>query len=80
MEPLVDWAKRSVRNTAAVHANAKIGWPNLDDEGAIARSHADAAEIDGVVYLNGETELQPGDLLNAKVFQSDEYDLWAEPV
>ena len=35
MEPLVDWAKRSVRNTAAVHANAKIGWPNLDDEGAI---------------------------------------------
>jgi ribosomal protein S12 methylthiotransferase len=52
----------------------------VDEEGAIARSHADAPEIDGLVYLNGETELQPGDLLNAKVFQSDEYDLWAEPV
>lgn len=52
----------------------------VDEEGAIARSHADAPEIDGLVYLNGETELQPGDILNAKVFQSDEYDLWAEPV
>lgn len=52
----------------------------VDEEGAIARSHADAPEIDGLVYLNGETELQPGDVLNAKVFQSDEYDLWAEPV
>ena len=52
----------------------------VDEEGAIARSHADAPEIDGLVYLNGETELQPGDLLNVKVFQSDEYDLWAEPV
>ena len=52
----------------------------VDEEGAIARSHADAPEIDGLVYLNGETELQPGDVLNAKVFQSDEYDLWATPV
>ncbi|MCG8670757.1 MAG: 30S ribosomal protein S12 methylthiotransferase RimO [Pseudomonadales bacterium] len=52
----------------------------VDEEGAIARSQADAPEIDGLVYLNGETELQPGDVLNAKVFQSDEYDLWAEPV
>lgn len=52
----------------------------VDDEGAIARSHADAPEIDGAVYLNGETELQPGDVLNAKVFQADAYDLWAEPV
>ena len=52
----------------------------VDEEGAIARSHADAPEIDGLVYLNGETELQPGDVLNAKVFQSDEYDLWADPI
>lgn len=52
----------------------------VDAEGAIARSHADAPEIDGAVYLNGETELQPGDLLTVKVFQSDAYDLWAEPI
>ncbi len=28
----------------------------VDEEGAIARSHWDAPEIDGAVYLNGETE------------------------
>ncbi len=29
----------------------------VDDEGAIGRSMADAPEIDGMVYLNGEFEL-----------------------
>jgi len=50
----------------------------VDEEGAIGRSHADAPEIDGLVYLNGETELEPGDVVTAKVFQADEHDLWAE--
>ena len=52
----------------------------VDEEGAIGRSHADAPEIDGMVYLNGETELMPGDVVTAKVFQADEHDLWAELV
>lgn len=52
----------------------------VDDEGAIARSQWDAPEIDGCVFLNGETELSAGDRLRAKVTHSDEYDLWAEPV
>lgn len=50
----------------------------VDEEGAIGRSHADAPEIDGLVFLNGETELMPGDVVTAKVFQADEHDLWAE--
>jgi ribosomal protein S12 methylthiotransferase len=29
----------------------------VDEEGAIGRSMADAPEIDGAVYLNGETRL-----------------------
>ena len=32
----------------------------VDEEGAIARSQADAPEIDGNVFLNGITELEPG--------------------
>ncbi|HMK42066.1 MAG TPA: 30S ribosomal protein S12 methylthiotransferase RimO [Methyloceanibacter sp.] len=52
----------------------------VDGEGAIARSHWDAPEIDGAVYLNGETEVKPGDLLRVKVEQTDEYDLWGRPV
>jgi len=52
----------------------------IDDEGAIARSHWDAPEIDGNVYLSGETGLKPGDSVFARVEASDEYDLWADPV
>ncbi len=32
----------------------------VDEEGATGRSFADAPEIDGLVYLNGETGLKPG--------------------
>ena len=52
----------------------------VDKEGAIARSHWDAPEIDGAVYLNGETSLKPGEVLRVKVEQADEYDLWSRPV
>lgn len=49
----------------------------VDEEGAIARTYADAPEIDGMVYLNGETDLEPGQLIKATIDHSDEYDLWA---
>ena len=49
----------------------------VDAEGAIARSHWDAPEIDGAVYLNGQTEVNPGELVKVKVEAADEYDLWA---
>ncbi|MER2493591.1 30S ribosomal protein S12 methylthiotransferase RimO [Catenovulum sediminis] len=52
----------------------------VDEEGAIGRCFADAPEIDGVVYLNDDTELKAGDLVEAKIIASDEYDLWAERV
>lgn len=48
----------------------------VDAEGAIARSMADAPEIDGVVYLNDETRFKPGDIVTAYIEQADEYDLW----
>lgn len=49
----------------------------VDEEGAIARSKADAPEIDGCVFLNGDTEVKPGDIVSVKVEHADEYDLWA---
>lgn len=52
----------------------------VDEEGAIGRSKADAPEIDGMVYFNGETDLVPGSIVQARVFQADEYDLWAETI
>lgn len=50
----------------------------VDEEGAIGRCFADAPEIDGLVYLNDETNVKVGDLVKAKIIASDEYDLWAE--
>ncbi len=52
----------------------------VDEEGAIGRSMADAPEIDGAVYLNGETRVKPGDVVRVKVEHADEYDLWGTRV
>ncbi|WP_051986626.1 30S ribosomal protein S12 methylthiotransferase RimO [Pseudidiomarina atlantica] len=52
----------------------------VDGEGAIGRSYADAPEIDGLVYLNGEYEVQPGDIVQVQIEHADEYDLWGTVV
>ncbi len=52
---------------------------DVDDEGSIARSAADAPEIDGLVYINGE-DLEVGEFVTVKITDSDEHDLWGEVV
>ncbi len=52
----------------------------VDDEGAIGRSFADAPEIDGAVYLNDEQSLQAGDIVQVKIEHADEYDLWGSKI
>jgi ribosomal protein S12 methylthiotransferase len=49
----------------------------VDSEGAIARSPADAPEIDGQVIISGTTRLRPGDFAEVVVTGSDDYDLLA---
>ena len=44
---------------------------------AVARSSADAPEIDGVVHLSGMTRVKPGDFADVKITASDAHDLWA---
>lgn len=51
----------------------------VDGDEAIGRTAADAPEIDGVVYLSGADGLQPGDLVEAQIVNSDGHDLWAAP-
>jgi ribosomal protein S12 methylthiotransferase len=51
----------------------------IDDDGVVARSHWDAPEIDGSVYLDGGPGLAPGDRLEVLVEDADEYDLYARP-
>ena len=50
----------------------------VDDEGVIARSSADAPEIDGLVFVNDYVDAAPGDFLQVRVVDADEHDLYAE--
>lgn len=52
----------------------------IDDEGAICRSMADAPEIDGNVFLEGETELPLGEFVEVTIVDASDYDLWGEVV
>lgn len=47
---------------------------------AIARSTADAPEIDGLVYINKAKNVKPGDFIEVEVTRSDAYDLYARQV
>jgi ribosomal protein S12 methylthiotransferase len=49
----------------------------VTEEGALARSYADAPEIDGLVYIADGDHLQPGDLVKVKITDADTHDLWA---
>ena len=50
----------------------------IDDEGIIGRSMADAPEIDGVVYVDNlsEMEVSVGQIISVTITNADEYDLW----
>ena len=52
----------------------------VDEEGTIARSSADAPEIDGLVFINDFFDAEPGDFLRVTVVDADEHDLYAEAV
>ncbi len=53
---------------------------DVDEEGAIGRTYADAPEIDGVVYLNEEFKVSVGERVSVKIEHADEYDLWGSVV
>ncbi|SHE22890.1 30S ribosomal protein S12 methylthiotransferase RimO [methanotrophic endosymbiont of Bathymodiolus puteoserpentis (Logatchev)] len=50
------------------------------DEGAVARSMADAPEIDGQVFIDGATQLKVGDIVIVEIEEADDYDVWAKLV
>ncbi|OGA32459.1 MAG: ribosomal protein S12 methylthiotransferase [Betaproteobacteria bacterium RIFCSPLOWO2_12_FULL_64_23] len=54
----------------------KVLVDTVDKQGAVARSGADAPEIDGVVYIAGAQGLKPGDWARVKIERADAHDLW----
>ncbi len=47
------------------------------EEGAVARSAAEAPEIDGRIFIDGASHLQPGEFVNVQYEEADQHDLWA---
>jgi ribosomal protein S12 methylthiotransferase len=52
----------------------------IDEEGAIARSPADAPEIDGLVIIPNGEHLEPGEFARVRITDCDVHDLYAEPI
>jgi ribosomal protein S12 methylthiotransferase len=65
--------KRKIGQTMTVLVDA------VGKDGAIARSAADAPEIDGRVIIRKGTKLKPGEFAEVKVTRADAHDLWAAP-
>ncbi|RLW69295.1 MAG: ribosomal protein S12 methylthiotransferase [gamma proteobacterium symbiont of Stewartia floridana] len=52
----------------------------VNQKQVIARSSADAPEIDGRVFIPGGWELEPGDFIKVKITAATAHDLQAEPI
>ena len=68
------------RLEARVGSREQLLVDEVVDEGAVARSRADAPEIDGQVFIDGATHLRVGDLVNVEIEEVDEHDMWAHLV
>ena len=49
----------------------------INDDGALARSYADAPEIDGVVIIEESAGLEVGEFAKVRIIDAGEHDLWA---
>jgi ribosomal protein S12 methylthiotransferase len=65
------------RLAARVGHRMRVLVDDVDKNVAIARSEADAPEIDGVVRIRNAKSLRPGDWAEVEVTSSDAYDLHA---
>jgi len=81
--------KRFMETQAVISAKrlqAKVGTiqivlvDEVTPEGAVARTMADAPEIDGCVFIDGATHLSPGDFVQIEIEEAGEYDLWGHLV
>ncbi|KIM00117.1 Ribosomal protein S12p Asp88 methylthiotransferase [Paramagnetospirillum magnetotacticum MS-1] len=68
------------RGAAKEGTRVEVIIDEVDEEGAIGRSKADSPEVDGAVFMNGETDLEPGDLVIVEVEAAEDYDLWGDVV
>ncbi|KYP11365.1 MAG: ribosomal protein S12 methylthiotransferase [Limnobacter sp. CACIAM 66H1] len=72
------------RNEAKLGKVMQVLVDETDEEGIVARSKADAPEIDGNVFIpmpeDKARQPKPGDLINVLIDDCDEHDLWGRIV
>ncbi|WP_306481921.1 30S ribosomal protein S12 methylthiotransferase RimO [Limnobacter sp.] len=72
------------RNEAKLGKVMQVLVDETDEEGIVARSKADAPEIDGNVFIpmpeNQTQQPKPGDFINVLIDDCDEHDLWGRIV
>ena len=68
------------RLTKKIGSTQTVLVDEITEEQIIARSKSDAPEIDGLVYLPLTAGIKASDFVNALITDSDDYDLYAEPV
>lgn len=72
------------RNVAKLGKVMQVLVDETDEEGIVARSKADAPEIDGNVFIpmpeNPAQQPKPGDFVNVLIDDCDEHDLWGQIV
>jgi len=68
------------RLAARVGRTEEILVDAVEDDVAIGRSALEAPEIDGLVYVDGAGGAAPGDMLSARITDSDEHDLRARRI
>ena len=59
--------------------NVIIDGPGEEAGEMIARTEADAPEVDAVVYLENASHLKAGDIIRAEITGADDYDLYGTP-
>ena len=65
------------RLRARVGTTLRVLVDEVSTQGALARSAADAPEIDGVVHIEDGSHLKSGEFAQVTVVRSDTHDLWA---
>jgi ribosomal protein S12 methylthiotransferase len=68
------------RLRAKVGKRLRVLVDRVEGARAVARSSADAPEIDGVVHVARAAALRPGEFAEVRINRSDAHDLWAVPV
>ena len=70
----------AARLQAKIGSTQKVIIDGIDEENdrLIGRSSADAPEIDGLVHIEADGEFKPGDFVDVKIDNADDYDLYGK--